>query len=135
MKLITTATLINKQLEIPEITGVYDPLTRKRDGTITSQAPIIVSGKFLDMLNLNNIKLCLVPAIDPDMIMEVLHVYKYTANQVIVSLPFLMPGEYSPVVRVTREGQEEVMYIFPVTWLVRNEGLERGDYCWSRVEG
>lgn len=134
MKLITTATLINKQLEIPEITGVYDPLTRKRDGTITSQAPIIVSGKFLDMLNLNNIKLCLVPAIDPDMIMEVLHVYKYTANQVIVSLPFLMPGEYSPVVRVTREGQEEVMYIFPVIWMVRAEGLERICYCYNVFE-
>lgn len=134
MKLIATETLIDKQLEVPEITGVYDPLTHKRDGTITSQAPIIVSGKHLDMLDLSNIRLCLVPATDSDMIIEVLHVYKYTANQVIVSLPFLMPGEYSPVVRVIRGEQEEVMYIFPVTWKVKPEGLERGDYCRRRVE-
>lgn len=123
MKLIATETLINKQLEMPEITGIYDPLTHKRDGTITSQAPIIVSGKHLDMLDLGNIRLCLVPATDPDMIIEVLRVYKYTANRVIVSLPFLMPGEYSPVVSVTKEGQEEVIYIFPVKWLVRSEGF------------
>ncbi|MCM0238793.1 DUF4469 domain-containing protein [Bacteroides fragilis] len=134
MKLIITETLINKQLEIPEITGVYDPLTRKCDGTITSQAPIIVSGNHLDMLDLGNISLCLVPATDSDMIIEVLYAYKYTANRVIVSLPFLMPGEYSPAVRVTREGQEEVVYIFPVRWLVRPEGLERGDYWCSRGE-
>lgn len=134
MKLIATEILINKQLEMPEITGIYDPLTHKRDGTITSQAPIIVSGKHLDMLDLGNIRLCLVPATDSDMIIEVLRVYKYTANRVIVSLPFLMPGEYSPVMSVTKEGQEEVVYIFPVRWLVRPEGLERGDYCRSRGE-
>lgn len=134
MKLITTETLISKQLEIPEITGVYDPLTHKRDGTITSQAPIIVSGKHLDMLDLGNIRLCLIPDTDPDMIIEVLHVYKYTANQVIVSLPFLTPGEYSPVVKVIRTGQEEVMYIFPVKWIVKPDGFERGDYWCSRFE-
>lgn len=128
MKLITTETLISKQLEIPEITGVSDPLTHKRDGTITSQAPIIVSGKHLDMLDLGNIRLCLIPDTDPDMIIEVLHVYKYTANRVIVSLPFLTPGEYSPVVKVIRTGQEEVMYIFPVKWIVKPDGFERGDY-------
>lgn len=128
MKLITTETLISKQLKIPEITGVYDPLTHKRDGTITSQAPIIVSGKHLDMLDLGNIRLCLIPDTDPDMIIEVLHVYKYTANRVIVSLPFLTPGEYSPVVKVIRTGQEEVMYIFPVKWIVKPDGFERGDY-------
>ena len=31
-------------VDIPEITGVYDPLSGLRDGTITSQAPIVVSG-------------------------------------------------------------------------------------------
>lgn len=134
MKLIATETLIDKQLEVPEITGVYDPLTHKRDGTITSQAPIIVSGKHLDMLDLGNIRLCLIPDTDPDMIIEVLHVYKYTANRVIVSLPFLTPGEYFPAVGVTRGGQEDVVYIFPIKWLVRPEGLERGDYCRSRGE-
>lgn len=132
MKLITTEALINKQPEVPEITGVYDLITRKHDDTITSQAPIIVSGRHLDMLDLSNIKLCLVPTTGPDLLLEVPNVYKYTANQVIVSLPFLTPGEYSPAVRVTGKEQEDVMYIFPVTWVVKPEKHERGDYCCGR---
>lgn len=134
MKLIITENLISKQLEIPEITGVYDLLTRKCNGIITSQAPIIISGRHLDILTPGNISLCLVRATEPDRVVEVPYLYKYTANQVIASLPFLMPGKYSPVVRVTREGQEEVMYIFPVTWLVRTEGLERICYCYNVFE-
>lgn len=134
MKLITTETLINKQLEIPEITGVYDLITRKRDDTITSQAPIIVSGKHLDMLDLGDIQLCIVPATDPDKIMEVRNIYKYTANQVIVSMPPLTPGEYFPAVKVIGKEEEEVMYIFPITWVVKPEKHERGDYCCSRIE-
>ena len=111
---------MNKQLEVPEITEVYDLLTRKRDGIITSQAPIIVWGKHLNMLHMGNIKLCIVPVIEPDLLLEVPHVYKYTDNQVIVSLPFLVPGEYLPVVRIMREG-EEMRYIFPVMWVVKSE--------------
>ncbi|MEB3373972.1 hypothetical protein SFC43_14005 [Bacteroides sp. CR5/BHMF/2] len=52
MKIITTEVLISRQMEVPVITGVYDPLSKKYDGTITSQAPIIVSGRHLDMLDL-----------------------------------------------------------------------------------
>lgn len=134
MVIITKEVLINKQLEVPEITGVYDLLTRKSDGTITSQAPIIVSGKHLNMLHVGNIELCIAPVIDPNTIIEVGNIYKYTDNQVIVSLPFLIPGEYLPVMRIMRKRQEEVMYIFPVTWVVQSEGHERGNYCCSRVE-
>ena len=43
-------------VDIPEITGVYDPLSGLRDGTITSQAPIVVSG-----YNLNRYALEIVP--------------------------------------------------------------------------
>ena len=124
MIIITKEVLINKQLDVPEITGIYDLITRKRDGTITSQAPVIVSGKHLDMLHVGDVRLCLVPTIDPDAITEVVNIYKYTDNQVIVSLPFLMPGEYLPVVRIMREGEEEMRYIFPVTWVVRPEGYD-----------
>lgn len=134
MKLITAETLISRQLEIPEITGVYDLLTRKRDGTVTSQAPIIVSGKHLNMLYMGSISLCLTPATDPDMLLEVACIYKYTQDQVVVSLPVLPPGEYFPVMRMMIKKQEEVRYIFPVTWVVKPEGLGKGDYCCSKVE-
>ena len=41
-------------VDIPEITGVYDPLSGLRDGTITSQAPIVVSGYNLNRYALEN---------------------------------------------------------------------------------
>lgn len=44
-------------VDIPEITGVYDPLSGLRDGTITSQAPIVVSGYNLNRYALENIRL------------------------------------------------------------------------------
>ncbi|WP_291586554.1 DUF4469 domain-containing protein [Bacteroides sp.] len=128
MKIITTEVLINRQMEVPVITGIYDPLSKKDDGTITSQAPIIVSGKHLDMLDLRNIRLCLAPAVDYDKVIEVLHVYKYAHNQVIVSLPFLIPGEYFPAVKIMKKKCEDSVYIFPVSWVVMPEGHERGDY-------
>ena len=60
--------------------------------------------------------------------MEVLHVYKYAHNQVIVSLPFLIPGEYFPAVKIMKKKSEDAVYIFPVSWVVMQEGYERGGY-------
>ena len=128
MKIITTEVLISRQMEVPIITGVYDPVSRKYDGTITPQAPIIVYGRHLDMLDLGNIRLCLASAVDYGKVMEVLHVYKYAHNQVIVSLPFLIPGEYFPAVKLMKKKSEDAVYIFPVSWVVMQEGYERGGY-------
>ena len=128
MKIITTEVLRSKQVEVPVITGVYDPISKRYDGTITSQAPIIVSGRHLDMLDLENIRLCLAVAVDYDNVIEIPHVYKYACNQVIVSLPSLMPGEYFPAVKVIRNECEDTVYIFPVSWVVMPEGYERGNY-------
>lgn len=125
MKIITTEILIRRQIEVPIITGVYDPLSGKYDGTVTSQAPIVVSGRHLDMLNADNITLCLAPAVDSEQVINVLEVYKLTHNQVIASLPVLKPGEYFPAVKIKRRMQEEYIYIFPVSWLVPPEGSER----------
>ena len=113
MKIITTEVLISRQMEVPIITGVYDPVSRKYDGTITSQAPIIVSGRHLDMLDLGNIRLCLASAVDYDRVIEVLHVYKYAHNQVIVSLPFLIPGEYFPAVKIVKKRAKMLFISFP----------------------
>lgn len=128
MKIITTEVLISRQMEVPVITGIYDPLSKKDNGTITSQAPIIVSGENLDMLDLGNIRLCLASAVDYDNVIEVPHVYKYAHNQVIVSLPFLTPGEYFPAVKIMKKKCEDSVYIFPVSWVVMPEGHERRDY-------
>ncbi|MEB3373973.1 hypothetical protein SFC43_14010 [Bacteroides sp. CR5/BHMF/2] len=62
---------------------------------------------------------------DYDHVIEVLHVYKYAHNQVIVSLPVLIPGEYFPAVKIIRKKSEDAIYIFPVSWVVMPEGHER----------
>lgn len=110
---------------MPVITGIYDPLTGKRDGTITSQAPLVVSGRHLDMPGLGNIRLCLAAAVDCDNVIEVHHVYKYTADRVIITLPVLKPGEYFPAMRIKKEMYEDAVYIFPVSWVVM-PGNEEG---------
>ncbi len=137
MKIITTEVLISRQIEVPIITGVYDPLSKKYDGTITSQAPIIVSGRHLDMLDFGNFRLCLASAVDYDSMIEIPHVYKYAHHQVIASLPFLIPGEYFPAVKIIKKKCEDSVYIFPVSWVVMPEGHERGWYypcCTDIVE-
>lgn len=125
MKLIKTENLINRRVKVPIITGVYDLLSRKRDGTITSQAPIIVSGRHFDMLVLEGIRLCLASAIDYGNVIEVYHVYKYIHNQVIVSLPVLEPGEYFPAMKIMKKKSEDSVYIFPVSWVVLPESYEK----------
>lgn len=125
MKLIKTEVLMNRQMKVPIITGVYDLLSQKRDGTITSQAPIIVSGRNLHMLDEGKIRLCLASAVDYDNVIEVHHVYKYTHDQVIVSLPVLKPGEYFPAMKIVKKNAEDSVYIFPVSWVVMTEGYER----------
>lgn len=118
MKIISTEVLMIRHGEVPVITGIYDPLSRKSDGTISSQAPLIISGRHFDLFDRGSIRLCLASAVDYGRMIEVHHVYKYTAQQVIISLPVLKPGEYLPAVKIWRKGEEPWLYIFPVSWVV-----------------
>lgn len=129
MRIINTETLIQKQIKIPTITGVYDPLSRRRDGTITPQAPIVVSGSNLNMLELKNIRLCLIPAVNCDCIIEVIHVYKYSDSVVIVALPALEPGEYFPAVKVLKSNriEEGQIYVIPASWIVHELRYQAGN--------
>ena len=38
---------VRRGVDIPEITGIYDPLSGKKDGTITPMAPLVVWGRNL----------------------------------------------------------------------------------------
>ena len=99
-------------VDIPEITGVYDPLSGLRDGTITSQAPIVVSGYNLNRYALENIRLCLVTQV-----IDIRLVYRYSEGKVVVALPELKPGEYRPAVIL--KGDEKKVYVLPMRWVVR----------------
>ena len=104
-------------VDIPEITGVYDPLSGLRDGTITSQAPIVVSGYNLNRYALENIRLCLVTHAKPEQVIDIRLVYRYSEGKVVVALPELKPGEYRPAVIL--KGDEKKVYVLPMRWVVR----------------
>ena len=95
-------------VDIPEITGVYDPLSGLRDGTITSQAPIVVSGYNLNRYALENIRLCLVTHAKPEQVIDIRLVYRYSEGKVVVALP-----------AVILKGDEKKVYVLPMRWVVR----------------
>lgn len=121
--MISTEVLLSKKMDVPVITGMYDTLSKRSDGTITPQAALVISGRNLNMFNLADIRLCLVPAVDYFRVIEVHTVYEYASDRVIVSLPDLLPGEYFPAVKIFHKEQDSV-YIFPVSWIVLTEHEE-----------
>lgn len=129
MKVFTTHILMEKQMKTPVITGIYDPISKRRDGTISSQGLVVISGKNLAMLDLQTIRLYLIPTIDSNHPIEIPHIYYYSQPRVIISLPMLSPGEYFPAVKTLKEGEEESLYVFPVSWVVLPESYVRERFC------
>lgn len=119
MKIIKTEVLNAYNTSIPEITAIYDPLSKKRDGTITSQAPIIISGNNLGMHGKKNIRFCLASAVDYMRVIEVGCIYKYSDTKIIVNLPELEAGEYCPAIRIPAAEGDDSLYVLPVSWVVR----------------
>lgn len=120
-----------RNLSIPQITGIFDPVSKRSDGTITPQAPVIISGHHLDMPSLGKITLCLAPAIDFTRVIEITCICKRSDEQVIITLPYLEPGEYFPAVLIQDTETESAIYILPVSWIVQpyrcgriNDGYE-----------
>lgn len=106
---------------VPVINGVYDPLTGLRDGTITSNAPVVITGENLRLSSLGTIYLGLSPVSDKGTLIHVKRVFKYTDTEVLVILPNLEPGEYSPVMTFHTGGEVNFTYTLPVSWRVLDE--------------
>lgn len=125
-----------RHIKVPVITGIYDLLSGKCDGTVTPQAPIIVSGSNLNMLDVGDIRLCLVPAADNQRIIEIHIVYKYSHDRVIVSLPELSLGKYSPAVIIVKPDADKDIYVFPISWMVTRESCDRvfSYPCCTKIE-
>ena len=112
-------TLFGKK--IPVINSVYDPLTGMRDGTITSNAPVVITGENLCLSSLGTIYLGLSPVSDKGTLIHVKRVFKYTDTEVLVILPDLEPGDYSPVMMIHTGGKIDFTYTLPVSWRVLDE--------------
>ena len=90
--------------KVPVIKEVYDPLTGLRNGTITPNAPVVIS-----------------PVSDKGTLIHVKRVFKYTDTEVLVILPNLEPGEYSPVMMIHTGDKVDFTYTLPVSWKVLDE--------------
>lgn len=108
---------VRRGVDIPEITGIYDPLSGKKDGTITPMAPLVVWGRNLRHYALEDFKLCLVAQRKPVEVIEIKLVYTYSNKKVIAAIPELKPGEYRPAVRL--KDDEGKVYVLPAVWVVR----------------
>lgn len=93
MKYIKAEALILEGKLIPVITGIYDPITRKSNGTITPQAPVMISGSHLDMSGWGEFELCLIHSTDNSRIIEISNIHRLSDKNILLTLPYLEPGE------------------------------------------
>lgn len=107
--------------KVPVIKEVYDPLTGLRDGTITPNSPVVITGENLCLSSLGTIYLGLSPVSDKGTLIHVKRVFKYTDTEVLVILPDLEPGEYSPVMMINTGGKVDFTYTLPISWKVLDE--------------
>lgn len=119
IKAIKTEALKANRICIPEITAVYDLLSRRSDGTITPQAPIVVSGYNLKMQGRKNVRFCLIPTTEYIRVIEVGNIHMYSDTKIIIDIPELEAGEYFPAIRMPDIDGDDFVYIFPVSWIVR----------------
>ena len=118
MKIIKTEVLNVNNILVPEITATYDLFSRKRDGTITPQAPVVISGRNLAMHGKEGIRFCLASAVDYVRVIEVGYIYQYSDGRIIADLPELEAGEYFPAIRMQDADGDDSLYILPVSWVV-----------------
>lgn len=122
---VTGTELLSPSGDFPVITEVYDLLSGRHDGTITPWAPIVVSGSGLDMYAQDSVRLCLVSVADERQVVEIGHIYKYSYNKVIVTLPELEPGGYVPAFKILQEGGNTLLQVFSVVWRVPCNEINR----------
>lgn len=74
--------------KVPVIKEVYDPLTGLRNGTITPNAPVVITGENLCLSSLGTIYLGLSPVSDKGTLIHVKRVFKYTDHDFFYSPHF-----------------------------------------------
>ncbi|NDV84137.1 DUF4469 domain-containing protein [Bacteroides sp. 51] len=110
---------VSKLADIPVIESVYDPLSQKRDGTITPCAPVLIFGHNLLCWPKDQVEFFLCPAEKPESMIPVLEVYKHTEKQILITLPDVERGHYCLALQLKEESDEEQVYRFPVLWQVK----------------
>ena len=117
MKTIKAEILMIEGAPFPVIKEIYDPSNERRNGTITPEAPIIITGQNLDMLTWESTNLYLVSSVNDRMLIECGDIHKYSDDKIYMTVPDINEGEYFLALMILMKDKESFLYIFPIPYL------------------
>lgn len=128
MKTIKAEILMIEGARFPVIEEIYDPLSGIRNGIITPQAPIIITGHDLDMLTWKTTNMYLVSSVNDRILIKCGDIHKCSKNKVYTIIPEIDEGEYFLSMMILIKEKESFLYIFPISLVVRFSQLGRPDW-------
>lgn len=104
---------------LPVIESIYDPLSHRRDGTLTPHSPVLVKGRNLCQWPGCKVRFYLSPVEEPQKLIQIRTIHTHSNSTVVVILPMLPHGEYFPVMTVKDEEGNEETFRFTNRWRVK----------------
>lgn len=96
-----------------------NPSNERRNGTITPEAPIVITGQNLDMLTWESTNLYLVSSVNDRMLIECEDIHKYSDDKIYMTVPDISEGEYFLALMILMKDKESFLYIFPISLVVQ----------------
>ena len=103
----------------PVIKEIYDPSNERRNGSITPEAHIVITGHNLDMLTWESTNLYLVSSVNDRMLIECGDIHKYSDDKGYMTVPDINEGEYFLALMILMKDKESFLYIFPISLVVQ----------------
>lgn len=116
MKTIKAEILMIEGAPFPVIKEIYDPSNERRNGNITPEAPIVITGQNLDMLTWESTNLYLVSSVNDRMLIECEDIHKYSDDKIYMTVPDINEGEYFLALMILMKDKESFYTSFPYLW-------------------
>ena len=116
MKTIKAEILMIEGAPFPVIKEIYDPSNERRNGNITPEAPIVITGHNLDMLTWESTNLYLVSSVNDRMLIECGDIHKYSDDKIYMTVPDINEGEYFLALMILMKDKESFYTSFPYLW-------------------
>ena len=110
MKTIKAEILMIEGAPFPVIKEIYDPSNERRNGNITPEAPIVITGHNLDMLTWESTNLYLVSSVNDRMLIECGDIHKYSDDKIYMTVPDINEGEYFLALMILMKDKESFLY-------------------------
>ena len=109
MKTIKAEILMIEGAPFPVIKEIYDPSNERRNGNITPEAPIVITGHNLDMLTWESTNLYLVSSVNDRMLIECGDIHKYSDDKIYMTVPDINEGEYFLALMILMKDKESFL--------------------------